>query len=101
MPARFHDNFRDCYDELSGRGYRFFAMDGQCEHPGHSLSLPEKSAFIVGNEGLGLCFDPADYPDVKCLAIPLIGNMESLNVSVAASIIMYEYNRQHPIKADT
>jgi len=101
VPARFHDTFQACFDELTQRGYRLFAMDSQCEQPCHTIALPIKSAFILGNEGLGLCFKPTDYPEVSCLSIPLVGKMESLNVSVAASIIMYEYNRQYPIGADT
>jgi len=96
VPARFHDSFQACFEELSDRGYHLFAMDGQCGQPTQGVSLPEKSAFILGNEGLGLCFTASDYPDVGCLAIPLPGDIESLNVSVAASIIMYEYNRQFP-----
>ena len=97
VPARFHDNFQACYAELSARDYQFFALDGKCEQVSSEAELPQKSAFILGNEELGLCFSPTDYPDVNCLSIPLIGNMESLNVSIAASIVMYEYNRQHPI----
>jgi tRNA G18 (ribose-2'-O)-methylase SpoU len=100
VPARFHDSFSHCYEELSSRDYQLFAMQGHCEQHSGEFSMPKKSAFIMGNEGLGLCFDPQQYPDIGCLAIPLIGNMESLNVSVAASIIMYEYNRQHPMGAD-
>ena len=100
VPARFHDNFQVCYDDLSARDYQFFALDGKCEQASSDVKLPKKSAFIMGNEELGVCFNPADYPDVKCVSIPLNGNMESLNVSVAASIIMYEYNRQYPIDTD-
>ena len=100
VPARFHDSFQACFDVLSGQGYRFFAMDGKCPHHCSNIVLPQKSAFILGNEELGLQFTPEDYPDVNCLAIPLLGNMESLNVSVAASIIMYEYNRQYPYAVD-
>ena len=90
VPARFHDSFQACFDELTGRGYQLYAMDGQCGQAAHEFALPQKSAFILGNEGLGLSFTPTEYPAVNCLAIPLIGNIESLNVSVAASIIMYE-----------
>jgi len=56
--------------------------------------LPAKSAFILGNEGLGISFNPENYPEIASLAIPQFGSMESLNVSIAASIVMYEYIRQ-------
>ena len=100
VPARFHDSFQACFDALSAQGYRFFAMDGKCRQHSSDIALPQKSAFILGNEELGLRFTAEDYPEVNCLAIPLLGNTESLNVSVAASIIMYEYNRQYPFAVD-
>ncbi|MCI5159354.1 MAG: hypothetical protein D3906_13150, partial [Candidatus Electrothrix sp. AUS1_2] len=37
----------------------------------------------------------ADYPDIKAVSIPQWGHVQSLNVSVAASIVLYEYVRQH------
>lgn len=94
VPARFHENFNSCYDELLERGYKLFALEAGCENNLHETALPEKSAFILGNEGLGLSFNKANYPELSCLSIPLFGVTESLNVSVAASIVMYEYTRQ-------
>lgn len=95
VPARFHDRFRDCYSRLQAQGYTLYRLDARCENAAFRIALPQKSAFILGNEGLGTSFDPADYPEIRCVAIPQSGNMESLNVSVAASIMMYEYVRQH------
>ena len=57
--------------------------------------LPAKSAFVMGHEEHGLSFDRADYPDIRALTIPQFGPVQSLNVSVAASIVMYEYIRLH------
>ena len=95
VPARFHDRFRDCYAQLTEQGYSLYRLDARCENAAFQTALPQKSAFILGNEGLGTSFDTADYPDIHCVAIPQSGTMESLNVSVAASIMMYEYVRQH------
>ena len=95
VPARFHDNFQDCYQQLQQQGYTFFTLEGSCEQVLFESALPQKSAFIMGNEGIGICFAQQDYPDIKCLSIPQFGEVESLNVSIAASIVMYEYVRQH------
>lgn len=100
VPARFHNTFQTCYEDLTTRGYQFFALDGQCASSIHETAFPSRAAFVLGHEEIGLSFSPADYPDMRCLAIPHIGKMESLNVSIAASIIMYEYNRQHPLEPD-
>ena len=94
VPACFHESFPSCYDQLKAQGYTLYRLDARCEKSAYQISLPPKSAFIFGNEGLGISFNTADYPDIQCLGIPQSGNMESLNVSVAASIMMYEYVRQ-------
>lgn len=95
VPARWHDNFASSYTELKQHGYTFFTLEADCCNNLINTSLPQKSAFIFGNEGLGICFNKQDYPDIQCLSIPQFGSTESLNVSVAASIVLYEYVRQH------
>ena len=49
----------------------------------------------MGHEELGPSFTADPYPDITPIRIPMYGQVESLNVSVAASIAMYEYVRQH------
>ncbi len=48
----------------------------------------------MGHEEHGISFDRTLY-EIQCLSIPQFGQTESLNVSIAASIVMYEYSRQH------
>ncbi|HFE47820.1 MAG TPA: TrmH family RNA methyltransferase [Chromatiaceae bacterium] len=95
VPARFHDDFGACHADLRERGFSLFALEAGCDTPLTAAEFPERSAFIFGHEEIGLSFARDDYPDVGCLAIPQFGRIESLNVSVAASIVMYEYIRQH------
>ena len=95
VPARFHASVEDAISELQARGYTIYAMTAHAELSLPQAELAEKSAFVIGHEETGLSFDPADFPDIRTLGIPLYGEMESLNASVAASIAMYEYTRQH------
>ena len=95
VPARFHDDFDSCYRVLMEQGYHFFTLEPNCTETLLTAPLPEQAAFVFGHEELGIGFDRAQYPDIACLGIPRYGPMESLNVSVAASIVMYEYVRQH------
>lgn len=95
VPARFHDSAAQAIEELQAKGYTLYAMTADAEHGLPQTRLAKKSAFIIGHEETGLSFDPADHPGIQTLAIPLFGQMESLNASVAASIAMYEYTRQH------
>jgi len=65
------------------------ATDGT---PVHRLSVPERLALVVGNEGAGV------RPAVRELsrasvAIPLARGAESLNVAVAAGIVLFEVAR--------
>jgi tRNA G18 (ribose-2'-O)-methylase SpoU len=95
VPAHFMDNFGACYRDLKERGYTLFTLEADKGEAITQAELPEKSAFIFGHEEMGISFDRADYPDIHGLSIPQFGQVESLNVSIAASIVMYEYVRQH------
>jgi tRNA G18 (ribose-2'-O)-methylase SpoU len=53
-----------------------------------TFSVPEKVAYIMGNEVGGVSASTLDAVDLM-VDIPMLGMKESLNVSVAAGIIMY------------
>ena len=95
VPAFFHSDFAACYQLLAGQGYSFFRLAPDAEQSLCSCQLPKKSAFILGHEEFGCSFDAADYPAIHSLAIHQYGSVQSLNVSVASSVVMYEYVRQH------
>ena len=71
--------------------------------PTYCLSMKGKSLFshkfqqdiamILGNEGHGIDVGLSQKAH-ETLAIPMVSDIESLNVSAAASIVMYEYARQ-------
>ena len=66
------------------------AMDGK---PMGQMNLRGSVAFLMGGEGAGI----SDQLRTKCdseVSIPLAGELESLNVSVAAAVLMYEKRRQ-------
>lgn len=65
------------------------------EQTGNSVSLqdsqvPAKVAYILGNEVDGVSEAALQIAD-KVVEIPMYGTKESLNVSVAAGIILYHY----------
>lgn len=95
VPACYHKDFDSCYKTLCARNYRLFATDPGAGEALGGRALPDRSAFIFGNEGIGLSFDPGRYAELELLKIPQFGKVQSLNVSVAASLVMYEYVRQH------
>jgi tRNA G18 (ribose-2'-O)-methylase SpoU len=87
--------WEECYQRLDELGFHLFALDVKGDSFVGKMELPEKSAFIMGHEEFGLTFDPLKYPKIKLIKIKQFGKTQSLNVSVAASLIMQEYVRQH------
>jgi tRNA G18 (ribose-2'-O)-methylase SpoU len=94
VPARFFEAFEESHRNLQDRGYSLYALSPDSGQSLDQEPLPDRSAFIFGHEETGLSFAPEDYPDISLLRIPQSGQVESLNVSIAASIVMYEYARQ-------
>ncbi|MES9869826.1 MAG: TrmH family RNA methyltransferase [Sedimenticola sp.] len=95
VPARFHETFETSHRALIENGYTLYTLEADGGEMLNEVTFPEKCAFIFGHEERGLSFDPDQYPGIRKLTIPQYGRIESLNVSVAASIVMYEYIRQH------
>ena len=52
-----------------------------------------KKIIVIGNEANGVSKEIQDMADEKA-KIPMLGKTESLNASVAASIMIYEYVRE-------
>jgi len=80
--------------ELKAAGYSLITTSS---HKGVSLyqaQLPAKAVIVFGEEMQGVSAAVANSTDVA-LRIPGTGHVESLNVSVAASLILGEWYRQH------
>lgn len=58
----------------------------------YNLDLKRK-VIVIGNEANGISEEILNVSDEKAI-IPMLGKTESLNASVAAGVIMYEYVRQ-------
>ncbi len=70
------------------------ACDVHAEQSVFNLPLPYPLAVVVGAEGAGLSAALLNATTQRC-RIPMGGQVESLNVGVAAAIVMYEHVRQH------
>ncbi|WP_416671848.1 TrmH family RNA methyltransferase [Egbenema bharatensis] len=57
------------------------------------IDLTPPTLILLGNEGAGLTSELAEIADVQ-VKIPLASGVESLNVAVAAALILYEARRQ-------
>ena len=59
-----------------------------------SVNYNSSSAIIVGSENLGISKFWINNSD-ELIKIPMLGSIDSLNVSVSAAIVLYEINRQN------
>ena len=65
----------------------------QDSKPYTDINFQNSSAIVVGTESNGLT-DKWRTLATKCIHIPMLGNVDSMNVSVAAGILLYEAKRQ-------
>ncbi len=79
------------YLQLSG--IQVLASDLQAEQPLSELNLRGPVAFVLGAEGEGISAPIARQADTTFI-IPQSGQTDSLNVSVAAGMMLYEAARQ-------
>jgi TrmH family RNA methyltransferase len=93
LPIACVDDLSDAVAHARRAGVRVLATAprGGTSLPQASLAAP--SAIIVGGEGPGVASSLIDLAD-ELLTIPMRGPVESLNVSVAAALVLYEAMRQ-------
>ena len=87
-------NLSRSINSLKDIGYWVLGLDGNGEGSIFSEKFSSKTAVVLGSEGSGirkLVKENCDY----LIKIPISNKVESLNISVAAGIIMYELKKQH------
>ncbi|MBN2718404.1 MAG: 23S rRNA (guanosine(2251)-2'-O)-methyltransferase RlmB [Deltaproteobacteria bacterium] len=78
--------------KLQQNGFEVFGTAMNAPHSVDTLQWPSKTAIVLGNEGKGIRKLTSENCDVL-FHIPMVGDFESLNVSAAAAIVLYEFQR--------
>ena len=86
-------NVRQEMDKLKEQGYWIYGLDERGEQDYDQTPFSAPTVFILGGEGKGLHEHVRKQCDVV-LRIPMAGAIASLNVSVAAGIILFEWRRR-------
>ncbi|XOB65862.1 TrmH family RNA methyltransferase [Deferribacteres bacterium DY0037] len=76
--------------KLQENGYTAYAADVNGKVELKDVEFAEKSIIIMGSEGKGIRPALLDTADVH-IKIPMNGDIDSLNVSQSAAVILYEY----------
>lgn len=78
--------------EIKKHRFKVVATSLQTEDSIYDVQY-NKTAIVIGNEANGVSNEILEMADKKA-KIPMLGKTESLNASVATSVILYEYVRQ-------
>ncbi|HTX72716.1 MAG TPA: 23S rRNA (guanosine(2251)-2'-O)-methyltransferase RlmB [Rectinemataceae bacterium] len=94
VPVATVPNLAASLKRLAAFGFWSYAADmGGSDITG--ADIPARSVLVFGNEGSGVSRLLREECD-GTLSIRQAGHVDSLNVSAAAAIMMYEYRRRHP-----
>ena len=86
-------NLSRIINQIKKKGIWVVGLDGKTQSSLYSVNLTGPTAVVVGSEGKGI------RPLIKkncdqVVSIPMSGNVESLNVSVATAVTLFEIKRQ-------
>lgn len=84
----FEKDLQKVIPELKADGFSIWATALEGATLYHEVSIDTKVAIVLGNEGAGVNKEIINQAD-KIVKIPIYGQAESLNVSIAAGILMY------------
>jgi len=80
-------------EDLKKAGFWVSGLAGEAENTLYQTKFSGKNALVMGAEGSGMRRLVRESCD-QLLAIPMPGNVESLNVSVATGVALFEVVRQ-------
>lgn len=87
------DNLKDSLFYLQQSGLRIVSCTEKTKIPLYEVNLRGAVAVILGSEEDGITSDLLNMSDIKA-KIPMRGEISSLNVGVAAGMVLYEKTRQ-------
>ena len=92
-------NIARALSTLRDAGVWTIGLEADGENLYRDVDLSQPTAFVLGSEGRGLRRLVRERCD-RVVSIPMAGRINSLNVSVAAGIALFEARRQRLARAD-
>ena len=86
------EDLKETIKVIKKHHFKLMVTSLQTRHSIYDIEF-KKKIIVIGNEANGVSKEIQDMADEKA-KIPMLGKTESLNASVAAGIVMYEYVRQ-------
>ena len=92
--THFHDSIEDCYTALRALGFQILTTALREDmHDLYDVDFISPTALVFGNEKRGASEKAVNLAD-GTVGIPMQGMVESLNISVACAVSLYEAMRQ-------
>ena len=88
---------QECIDFLKERKIKILTAQLQDSYEYYDYDMCQATAIVMGTESTGLTQQWRDAADAH-IRIPMLGRLDSLNVSVSAAILMFEAVRQRKVK---
>jgi 23S rRNA (guanosine2251-2'-O)-methyltransferase len=86
-------NLNRALEDLKQKQYWIYGLDERGEETYDQLDYAAPTAIVLGGEGKGLHEQVRKHCDAL-VRIPMAGKISSLNVSVAAGVVLFEWKRR-------
>lgn len=93
LPVVRVTNVNRALEDLKQRGFWIYGLDERGAEDYARVEYASPTAFVLGGEGKGLHEQVRKHCDLV-VRIPLAGKIGSLNVSVAAGVVLFEWKRR-------
>ena len=93
LPVVKVTNINRTLEELKGRGFWIYGLDERGAESYDRVEFATPTALVFGGEGKGLHEQVRKHCDAV-VRIPMAGQISSLNVSVAAGVVLFEWKRR-------
>jgi 23S rRNA (guanosine2251-2'-O)-methyltransferase len=93
LPIVRAGNINRALEQLKGQGYWIYGLDERGTEAYDRIDYASRAVLVFGAEGKGLHELVSKHCDVL-VRIPMDGKIPSLNVSVAAGIVLFEWKRR-------
>ena len=88
------ESSKEVYDYLTGKSFHLFTATLQNSNSYLDENYQKPTAFIMGSEAKGLSSFWRDKPNIQAINIPMLGEIDSMNLSVSTAILTFEALRQ-------
>ena len=93
LPVVRVTNINRALEDLKERGYWIYGLDERGDQSHDRTDFAQRSVLVLGGEGRGLHEQVRKHCDI-IVRIPMAGKISSLNVSVAAGVVLFEWRRR-------